>query len=371
MWAQSPPVVQRVVLDPLNAIRIPVARDRLTTVRLPSPPTDIESARVGTEPHPDALFLLATQPGSSTFSIRALVPNTNTTLNVSWHGQTYVFELVESSQPWLSVVCDAPGTGAPRSNTSSQGMPPARLLGMLDTAKAYGLLHQQHPQAVADVEVNRPNTQRNYGPYSITTEEVFRFDADDTLVFRVVISNQTATALEFIPESLMVRTGTRLFHQAIAEMQPTVPAQTSVPVYFAVTGSPDGSRNGISSKNDFMVLIQRLGPEMATPLAATTAPAKPPPATGPAPVLNFTAPPASVLAPPPKPVAPVQPVYVQPVAFTGVTVPQSPAPVTWQTPTPSRYRSQSQSLRSSRLVDVDQEGGGFSLSIHIGLNPFQ
>ena len=271
--AQPTNPIQRLVLDSMAVVRIPVAMDRLTTVRLPSPASDVESARIGTEPHPDALFLLAIQPGSSSFSLRALAPNTNTTLNVTWKGQTYVLDLFESRQPWLSVIFDPPKEAPPRSvSSASRGLPPARLLGMLDTAKAYGLLRQQHPTAVADIEVVRPNTLRDYGAYTIRTEEVMRWDAEDTLVFRIAISNQTRVPLQYVPESLMVRAGTRIYYQSIAEATGLVAPGATVPVYFAVTGSPDGSRNALSPKNDFMILLQRVEP--VTTLAAA-APAEP------------------------------------------------------------------------------------------------
>jgi len=272
--AQPNNAIQRLALDPMTVVRIPVAMDRLTTVRLPSPPTDVESARVGSEPHPEALFLLSTQPGSPTFSLRALVPNTNTTINVSWKGQTYVFDLFESHQPWLSVIFEAPREPAAHPvAAASRGVSPARLIGLLDTAKAYGLLRQQHPAAVADIEVVRPDALRDYGHYTVRTEEVFRFNREDTLVFRIVISNKTSVALQFVPESLMVRVGTRFYYQSITEATGMVAAHSSTPVYFALTGGPDGSRSALSPHNDFMVFFHRI--EAGTPLASE--PGTPPP----------------------------------------------------------------------------------------------
>ena len=289
--AQPTNPVQRVTLDPLAVIRIPVALDRLTTLRLPSPPSDVESARVATEVHPEALFLLNLQPGSASFSVRALVPNTNTTLNVSWKGQTYVLELFESHQPWLSVVFDPPPVAPARgASGTARGVPPARLLGLLDTAKAYGLLRQQYPAAVANVEVVRPNTFRDYGDYAIRTEEVFRFDTEDTLVFRVAISNQTGAVLQYFPESLMVRAGTRVYCQSLAEATNSVPPLTSVPVYFAITGSADGSPNSLSPKNDFMILLQRVATVAAAPPPAA------PPAVPPAPPASTSSKPAAAPA---------------------------------------------------------------------------
>jgi hypothetical protein len=407
-WAQPTNPIQRLVLDHLSVTRIPVAMDRLTTVRLPSPPADVESARVGTEPHPDALFLLAIQPGSPSFSVRALVANTNTTLNVAWKGQTYVLDLFESRQPWLSVIFDPPKEAPPRPvSSASRGVPPTRLLGLLDTAKAYGLLRQQHPAAVADIEIVRPNTLRDYGAYTIRTEEVLRWDAEDTLVFRIGISNKTGVALQYVPESLMVRAGTRIYYQSIAEANGTVAPYSIAPVYFAVTGSPDGARNALSPKNDFMILLQRVeavttvpAPVPAVPSATSVFPfnlftntvalgrsrsdaaslkALPsPPATAPAttPSALFKAggnspssPPATapvqVLVPPPVYQVPL-PVRTKPFAY------QSPAPLPTAMTRPAYSarsvipdgRSYGQSLRSTR--PCERGGGGIGFSIHIG-----
>jgi hypothetical protein len=406
--AQSTNPIQRLVLDSMAVVRIPVAMDRLTTVRLPSPLSDVESARVGTEPHPDALFLLAIQPGSSSFSLRALAPNTNTTLNVAWKGQTYVLDLFESRQPWLSVIFDPPREAPPRPvSSASRGVPPARLLGLLDTAKAYGLLRQQHPAAVADIEIVRPNTLRDYGAYTIRTEEVMRWDAEDTLVFRIAISNQTSVPLQYVPQSLMVRAGTRIYYQSLAEATGLVAPGTTVPVYFAVTGSSDGSRNALSPKNDFMILLQRVEP--VTPLAAA-APAAPS-ATSVFPFNPFTntvalgrprsdaaslkalpSPPATVPATTPstlfkaggnspwsRPAPALIPMLVPPPVYQ-VPLPVRTKPFAYQSPAPlptamtrpaysarsviAGGRSYGQSLRSTR--PCERGGGGIGFSIHIG-----
>ncbi len=414
-WAQSTNPIQRVVLDSMAVVRIPVAMDRLTTVRLPSPPSDVESARVGTEPHPEALFLLSIQPGSPSFSLRALVPNTNTTLNVAWKGQTYVLDLFESRQPWLSVTFEAPQEASPRAASgASRGMPPARLLGLLDTAKAYALLRQQHPTAVAGTEVVRPDTLRDYGDYTIRTEEVFRFDAEDTLVFRIAISNKTSADLQFVPESLMVRVGTRIYYQSITDAAGKVAPHSSTPVYFAVTGSPDGSRNALSPKNDFMILLQRVEAVTTLPVAArssqtvipafrstlpTDLPAVERYRQEPAVVNARTSPPATARVTPPR-VAPRRIPLDNQNAFPKPLSPPAPAPVQVLPPRPAdeiltpvgrqpfayqSYRpfstgsewparsahdfaasghSRRQPLHSTRSFEC--EGGGIGFSIHIG-----
>ena len=255
---QPTAAIQHLALDALSVKRIPVALDRLTTVRFPSAVSDLQSVFVSTQPHPQALFLLLFQPGSAFFSLRALAPNARTTLNVVWKDQTYVLELIESKDPWLSVTFEAMTSAVRSPSSQPRTRSPDHLLGLLDTAKAYSLLRQQHPAAVAGVEVVRPNTFHDYGDYTIRTEEIFRFDSDDTLVFRIVAHNQTTSPISFLPQSLMVRAGQKVFYQSITDATGILPAQTDLPIYFAITGSPDGSRNALSPKNEFMVLLSRL-----------------------------------------------------------------------------------------------------------------
>jgi len=270
--AQPTNPIQQLTLDPMKVTPIPVALDRLTTIRFPSPISDLQSARIAAEQHPEAFFLLSFQPGNAFFSVRALTATTNTSINVVWKNQTYVLELIESSTPWLSVVFDPPA--APVTNPPPKPVTPARLLGILDTAKAFTLLRQHYPGSVAGVEVVRPGSLRDYGDYTIRVEEVFRFDPEDTLVFRIGVSNKTQCLIRYLPESLMVRAGQRVYYQSIAEATGIMPVAAEVQIYFAVTGSADGSRNSVSPHNDFMVLLSRLEspPSSAPPASDKSAP---------------------------------------------------------------------------------------------------
>ncbi|MGE3312774.1 MAG: hypothetical protein AB7O66_22620 [Limisphaerales bacterium] len=286
--------IQRLVLNPAKVTRVFVGEDRLTTLRFPSPIASLESARVVAELHPDALFQVYFQPGESFFSIRALAPGAATSLNVVWNHQTHVLELIESPTPWLSVVFEV----SRPIQSASRRMPlvPSQLLGRLDTAKAYALLEQQHPAAVAGIEVVRPNTVRDYGDYTIRMEEVFRFNAEDVLVFRIVLRNTTEAPIHFVPASLMVRVGTRIYPQSITDATGILPSQTDVPVYFAVAGAADGSRADLSVKNDFFVLLNRLPSE---PVIASQPTNSSPPAVVPVPSIAPPIARAPTKSPPP------------------------------------------------------------------------
>lgn len=323
--------IQRLVLDPNRVTRVFVGEDRLTTLRFPSPVASLESARIVTEPHPDALFQVFFQPGEAFFSVRALAAKASTTLNVVWRHQTYVFELIQSPVPWLSVVLETPRPFASLSRRAP--LAPSQLLGRLDTAKAYALIRQQHPNAVVGIEVVRPNTTRDYGDYTIRTEEVFRFDADDVLVFRIVLRNTTPSPIHFVPASLMVRVGTRLYPQSITDATGALPSQTDVPVYFAVAGAADGSRADLSPKNDFFILLNRLasdprpapGPVPTSPVSPTAGKSSMP-VTPPVVTHNpVSRPPTAMVRTNTTPVVPSKPYGVQKPPFTAPRHPVSPS----------------------------------------------
>jgi len=247
------PTVTNLVLNPREVVVVPVATDRLSTVRFPSPLSQIEAAFVSVEGEPPARFQLSFRPGQSFFSVRALGTNLAACVNVVWRTNTYVFELVPSSHPILSLTLVEPvrrdlrmGTQAPTAH---------RLLGILDTANAYALLRTQHPHEVGDVQYAPRRDRYDFGSYDIVLEEVFHFQSEDTLVFRVMLHNKAEVPLRYLPQTFRVRVGQHTFPAAIADGEGTVPALSRAPVYFAVTSTPDGSRPSLSLNNDFVVLV--------------------------------------------------------------------------------------------------------------------
>ena len=117
---------------------------------------------------------------------------------------------------------------------------------MLDKAKAFPLLKAQQPESVADVDFTTYDGKplvSDFNDYEIQIEEAFRFNAEDTLVFRLVITNKIDAPLIYQPDSFALRAGNRLYPQSISDADGTVPPKGQSIVYFAVTGTPDGGRN--------------------------------------------------------------------------------------------------------------------------------
>jgi hypothetical protein len=275
--------IQRAWLDDRTVITLPVATNRVTTLSFPDAITAIDGAGFTVDGKTPGQFQLAHAKGAAFLSVRALVPKASANLNVRWHDRTYVFELIENSVPVLALNLDAPPTPQETSARRPSEVSPMKLLALLDKAKAFPFLKTQHPQSVADVGFTTYDGKplvSDFNDYEIQIEQSFRFNAEDTLVFRVGITNKSDVPLHYQPDSFAIRAGNRLYTQSISDASGTVPPQGRAIVYFAVTGTPNGARNNLSLKNPFTVLVTRLPP--ASPVGASTnAPASQPGAQSP------------------------------------------------------------------------------------------
>ena len=269
--------IQSALLDERVVYGIPVATNRVTTISFPGPIAGIDAAGVTTDPKIPGQFQLAHTRGSSFLSVRALAPKAAANVNVRWGKHTYVIELAESPRPVLSFILET--------KPSSAGVQPApvvsptRLLALLDKAKAFPLLKQQQPEAVAQVDFTTftdPPNVTDFNDYEIRIEEVFRFNPEDTLVLQLRLKNKTETAIHYRPDSFALRVGNRLYQQSISDAAGLIPAKQEVSAYFAVTGTPDGGRNELSLKNTFSVLVERVANPPPAPVAQQATPTSPP-----------------------------------------------------------------------------------------------
>jgi len=255
--------IQRVMLDDRTVVSVPVATNRVTTINFPSPIDAIDGAGFTVDGKTPGHFQLAHAKGSAFLSVRALLPKASANLNIRWHDHTYVFELVESNAPVLSLNMEAPPTPEEEGVGRAPEVSPLKLLALLDKAKAFPLLKAQQPESVADVGFTSYDGKplvSDFDDYEIQIEQAFRFNAEDTLVFRVAITNKVDAPLIYQPDSFALRAGNRLYPQSISAADGSVPPKGRSIVYFAITGTPDGGRNNLSLKNQFTVLVTRISP---------------------------------------------------------------------------------------------------------------
>ena len=246
-------------LDEQTVYTIPVSRSRVTTISFPGPISAIDAANVTTDPKIPGLFQIAHTKGSYFVSVRALVPKAETNMNVRWNNMTYVIQLIESPSPLYSVSFQHDTDAEIRHVTTP--VTPSRLLALLDKAKAYPLLKAYHPNAVAQVEyANFSKNPRvlDYKDYEVQLDEVFRFDSEDTLIFRLLLRNKISKPILYRPNGFSLRVGERTYSQSISDASGTIPPMGETPAFFAVTGTPNGGRNDLSLKNEFTILIDRV-----------------------------------------------------------------------------------------------------------------
>jgi hypothetical protein len=271
--AADPKPVQEIELDEHSVYTVPVSLSRVTTISFPGPISAIDAAFVTVDGKTPGLFQLAHKPGSYFFSVRSLAKDAVTNVNVRWNNKTYVLELRESKDPLLSLVFKYKRDSA-RAAERQRSVTPGVLVGLLDKAKAYPVLKTSHPEALEGVDYvtygDKPRVM-NYNDFEIRLEEVFRFDPQDTLVFRVVLRNKTDKEIDYQPQGFSLRVGERLYWQSISDASGVMPPKSDSPAYFAITGTPDGGHNDISVKNDFTVFVARAdsaGPSLPSALPA-------------------------------------------------------------------------------------------------------
>jgi len=105
------------------------------------------------------------------------------------------------------------------------------------------------------VERARPDTETLYPGFKVTVAEVFRFEAEDVLVFLVRLDNTGVQPVRFDPGAIAVRVGPALYPATLVESDGVIPAKGSAEIWFAVAGDGRGGRANLSVHNTFLVLV--------------------------------------------------------------------------------------------------------------------
>ncbi|MDP1581235.1 MAG: hypothetical protein Q8M02_13250 [Candidatus Didemnitutus sp.] len=239
-------------LDERIAYTVQVSVAAPTTCLFPGAITALESAHLSTKAEDAPPVLLSHQPGTNFFSVRALHPEAAAAVNVIHRGRVYVLTFRSGDEADRAVSFFTPA------EVTDSGVTPSLLRGLLERARNHALMAAQYPALAETVDRAAPRSVNWYPGFTVTLEEVFRFDPEDTLVFQARIRNATATPLRFDPEHLAVRVGPSIYAAAITDAAGEVPAMSHASVWFAVRGAPGGGRANLSVHNAFSVLVARL-----------------------------------------------------------------------------------------------------------------
>jgi hypothetical protein len=254
--------VKQYPLDEYTVIKLAVPFDNgNTTVLFPSALSGIYGSKITRDPGKPAEFLLTYKDGGYYFQIRALTPQAKDTLTVIYNRKAYTLQLEASATPVYTATFFNDRTDL----AGKKKVPPARLLALLDKAKSYGALVQHYPEAVSAIEYVRPARIMFYKNFRCFIDEVFRFEPEDTVIFRVLLQNDSLEPIRYDKDLISVRLADRIYSQSIVDASGEIPPGSlsakgiipgpPTPVYFAITGTPHGGRNNLSADNRWNVLV--------------------------------------------------------------------------------------------------------------------
>ena len=265
--AHAGSIVQK-PLDEFVIYDIPVAsKTGTTTVMLPSEITGLFAKSVAVQDQENAGFLISFTPGNFYFTIRALKKDAEDHLTVIFNRKAYVLHLTASEHPFYDV------TFYEEDRSGKDGrinVVPERLLSLMDKAKAYPLLLKAERDALAGVLHASPGITNYYKDFSVRILDVWRFEEEDTLIFRLELVNETDQPIYYKPQDLAVRLDERIYTESLADASGVMPPKSVTPAFFAITGNGQGGRNHLAPDNKWNVLVVRAEPHQAVRSASAS-----------------------------------------------------------------------------------------------------
>jgi hypothetical protein len=272
-------------LDENVVYHLKVGVNDTTTVLFPGEITAIQAGSdvTATPQTPGARFLVSYVPKQFFFGVRALQAGQTRTIKIIYAHMAYTIELSPDKEPYQTVTFYY---GTADDGHMLNRVTPDTLIGLLTKAKAYDLLKSNGDENVADIATYVPDPERiiYYPDFHIIVNQVFRFDEQDTLVFRLTIQNESAKEIYYDPTMTEVRVGDQLYPQSLVDMSGILPPGhpemdekgnlkmdknnkviidpgPEMTAYLTITGTPRGGRNNLTVDNRWNILIYRIDPE--------------------------------------------------------------------------------------------------------------
>lgn len=251
--------IQQYLLNERNIYQVPIGVESPTTIMFPGKIMAISGANITTDPTQKAPALLSYKEGMPFFSIKALEPHAKAAANIVYNNKTYVLSFYSEVPSARSVKFydHTLSQAFSQSFSNPPSVSPENLLSLLDRAKNYSTLQYQYDKTDT-LEVEHPGTLTFYKDYDVQVEEVFRFSLEDTLVFRLKLTNKTEHAIYYQPQSLAARVGHSLYYASIADASGIIPPLAGSTAYFAITGKPGGARSDLSVRNHFQIIVMQV-----------------------------------------------------------------------------------------------------------------
>lgn len=243
-------------LDDRAAYAIRLGTDAPTTIAFPGALTALEGANVSARAEDNPAVLLSHQPGTNFLSLRALRPDADGAINAIHRGKIIALTFTTGTNPDRAITFREQNEDALPARKSEAR--PLRWLSLLDQAKRHAFIAEQYPALAGRVERRTPGSLNDSGGLTITVEEVFRFMAEDALVFRLHFANPTNQVVRYAPARLAMRAAQSTLPVALTDADGLVPAGGGSTVWVMIAHAADGSSLGLSLDNTFSVDMPRL-----------------------------------------------------------------------------------------------------------------
>jgi hypothetical protein len=265
---RDPDLSKKVVRRTLNQSEpadVKVGLEGITTIEFPAKIEAINGYGFALQPNPDTdEFQLTYEKGANFFSLKALRPGVSANLTVVINQKVYCLYCEQDSDPSFVVIFGAPDENGRLATTSEAQSPVSgkkvisreQLLNFLDKVKTYSALKTASPASVASLSVAEPNKSATGGEIETVIKRVVRDDSLDLLGFEVQLGNRGQSDFYFDPQGFGVRVGNVKYQESISDAGGIVPAGTSVPAFFVVTGTTNGGQNDLSVDQNFDLQIQ-------------------------------------------------------------------------------------------------------------------
>jgi hypothetical protein len=109
-----------------------------------------------------------------------------------------------------------------------------------------------------------PGLATYYEGFTVRIRDVWRFEQDDTLIFRLELENTTDQAIRYSSQDLAIRLENQIYPQSLADASGIIPPKSLSPAFVAITGNGQGGRNNLAPNNKWNVLVVRSESQLST-----------------------------------------------------------------------------------------------------------
>jgi len=228
-----------------------------TTVMFPGTLGALHGSNITQKAGENAGFVITADKGSYFFSLESQDPEAVGSINAVYNRQIIVLRIENApeNESYSSVTFKNINQVISGGNGGMGSITPTVVRDLIEKAQLYTVLINKYPESYENVEYARKEQLFNYTGYSILLENVYRFKMDDTVVFQLLLRNNTDKTLVYDPHLLVAATGSRRIYSSVTVGSGQIPSHGETPVWFAITGNLSGGRNELAADSNWKILL--------------------------------------------------------------------------------------------------------------------